>query len=222
MAAIDTTPRMRGLLGLALERVLETRYNPAYAGTTVLTLPNGQQSLIQPRVCGDYTLQAHDLTLCADTTPRMRGLPHKWGWAGSILTIQPRVCGDYACSSSCTIANIDTTPRMRGLPCRRMSGWRTMRYNPAYAGTTILPQTSGLKTSIQPRVCGDYMRQMAIGVMPSDTTPRMRGLLREWANDCTDVRYNPAYAGTTIVRIEAVCVDEIQPRVCGDYLIENL
>ena len=71
----DTTPRMRGLL---LEQELarfQSRYNPAYAGTTHTREVFCMSDVIQPRVCGDYFDNQSPVGEGQDTTPRMRGLP---------------------------------------------------------------------------------------------------------------------------------------------------
>lgn len=92
----------------------------------------------------------------------------------------------------------DTAPHLRGLHYRLLSYCLLMRYNPAYAGTTLLDGFLRLQHSIQPRVCGDYRPKCQVGEGILDTTPRMRGLRtgRLPAGTAAD-RYNPAYAGTT-------------------------
>ena len=52
---LDTTPRVRGLLGQTSAIGLQGRYNPACAGTTFGGPLFVISSTIQPRVCGDYT-----------------------------------------------------------------------------------------------------------------------------------------------------------------------
>ena len=152
----DTTPRMRGLLLQDHGRMEAERYNPAYAGTTLMTKSSRSRAAIQPRVCGDYKNRRIFPARCMDTTPRMRGLlsaetierirqRYNPAYAGTTFpipgrgrrrTIQPRVCGDYR--PACTFQNhsYDTTPRMRGLRIRLWFYVVNTRYNPAYAGTT--------------------------------------------------------------------------------------
>ena len=106
---------------------------------------------------------------------------------------------------------------MRGLQrdCDAMSS--TLRYNPAYAGTTLFRDSSSIERAIQPRVCGDYQATPFVINKFIDTTPRMRGLLVSRGVQWLPVRYNPAYAGTTVDFIVDVTIFPIQPRVCGDY-----
>ena len=131
-----------------------------------------------------------------DTTPRMRGLRLGFQWtqvqarynpayAGTTRTItsihakppiQPRVCGDYGTHDGRSDYGDDTTPRMRGLqrPPHQMP--TSLRYNPAYAGTTKTTSIPWCLFPIQPRACGDYLPTRLPGQSAGDTTPRMRGL----------------------------------------------
>ena len=216
--ASDTTPRMWGLRYPAVCTTRRTRYNPAYAGTTADPHRKTSSGSIQPRVCGDYPLIDALVIPCGDTTPRMRGLRSAvqcWrvkprynpAYAGTTCKkqqptspppIQPRVCGDYLSCDIITASIADTTPRMRGLRWRHARPGSGVRYNPAYAGTTSHTAPSRRAQSIQPRVCGDYNRIDIHDRRHSDTTLRMRGLLREICNLLAECRYNPAYAGTTV------------------------
>ena len=175
----DTTPRMRGLRRNDSFLAAVVRYNPAYAGTTGNALRNYALLPIQPRVCGDYLPLQHTSDIVKDTTPRMRGLRlyscradtvlrYNPAYAGTTegffslshgLPIQPRVCGDYARVSRYNLGKNDTTPRMRGLQPRISIARGRGRYNPAYAGTTSSNACRPSMSSIQPRVCGDYLRK---------------------------------------------------------------
>ena len=125
---------------------------------------------------------------------------------------------------------------MRGYLHNRSVHFIAYRYNPAYAGilsgflrTAILekiqPAYAGILSSfrpchglpkIQPRVCGDT-RSWAFSLNSKiDTTPRMRGYYRSYADQGIQRRYNPAYAGILMTSPLAVCKRAIQPRVCGD------
>ena len=115
--------------------------------------------------------------------------------------IQPRVCGDYRAGGMSLRVMADTTPRMRGLPVSRRGQLTPRRYNPAYAGTTMTHSVFPRYLAIQPRVCGDYMRSEMRSWRVADTTPRMRGLLFQLIKCIIQLRYNPAYAGTTVENI---------------------
>ena len=172
-----------------------------------------------------------------DTTPRMRGLLRNWrsvlrpvrynpAYAGTtrygyarndFFSIQPRVCGDYQTVPGGDFLFQDTTPRMRGLPAASCPSSRARRYNPAYAGTTVGLVYNSRWCAIQPRVCGDYASRIVLLSGTLDTTPRMRGLRHAQPYGTSEVRYNPAYAGTTMEAMGTANARAIQPRVCGDY-----
>ena len=92
------------------------------------------------------------------------------------MAIQPRVCGDYLTITMGRENDNDTTPRVRGLLPPIDFLIVLMRYNPACAGTTQAPVSIKPVVTIQPRVCGDYVAVHLCRDVPSDTTPRVRGL----------------------------------------------
>ena len=131
------------------------------------------------------------------------------------------MCGDYAAALRISSRSADTTPRVRGLPYALDAVLRERRYNPACAGTTYRVARSGLPTSIQPRVCGDYHVDGWHCYHRTDTTPRVRGLRPARARRWRPTRYNPACAGTTYEHYTQKQESTIQPRVCGDYRLTS-
>ena len=148
----------------------------------------------------------------------MRGLQKFRTYHKETVRYNPAYAGTTPCDMPSCSATFDTTPRMRGLLAILEEFFDPERYNPAYAGTTWCLSLCPPDSSIQPRVCGDYYAIDHLVFPLFDTTPRMRGLLKERADDCIDVRYNPAYAGTTRNHPTRVMSCQIQPRVCGDYI----
>ena len=220
LSLVDTTPRVRGLLAPRLVKRVVDRYNPACAGTTSFSSARRFAQSIQPRVCGDYSVSPVIPPVFCDTTPRVRGLPlarcyslrlcrYNPACAGTtpgeqrileIPPIQPRVCGDYN-PEICSLARRnDTTPRVRGLHSNAFPATLAKRYNPACAGTTAATTTTSSPRPIQPRVCGDYRSQRVFMSSAFDTTPRVRGLRKKMCFIAIWERYNPACAGTTLLR----------------------
>ena len=70
---IDTTLRMQGQHVYFDEDFHDTRYNPAYAGTTSYPLPCRSNAAIQPCVCRDNLDMPLINTQHVDTTLRMHG-----------------------------------------------------------------------------------------------------------------------------------------------------
>ena len=133
------------------------------------------------------------------------------------------MCGDYNINRNALGRKDDTTPRVRGLRSHRADFLKPSRYNPACVGTTNSAAHQRRRQSIQPRVCGDYLRRKTGLGHATDTTPRVRGLHLNSYQFKYESRYNPACAGTTRGSQEPERRAAIQPRVCGDYsLISEL
>ena len=162
------------------------------------------------RLCVGFTCRYNPA--CAGTTLRLLPfLPQP--------TIQPRVCGDYKGLFLAVLLRFDTTPRVRGLLEEAVAVFQCLRYNPACAGTTCVDSLINKLYPIQPRVCGDYLA-LRLSLFPTvDTTPRVRGLPYPLSFCSFSLRYNPACAGTTEGPYAGYFSREIQPRVCGDYLV---
>lgn len=84
---------------------------------------------------------------------------------------------------------------MRGYSVPEGSDGQGVGYNPAYAGILFHTWRVFFLLQIQPRVCGDTTALVFRAVFVLDTTPRMRGYLKELKYALTERRYNPAYAG---------------------------
>ena len=49
------------------------------------------------------------------------------------------------------------------------------------------------------------------------STPRMRGISKSDATTNKSFRFNPAYAGNILMHSHLMHIDQVQPRVCGEY-----
>ena len=110
----------------------------------------------------------------------------------------------------------DTTPRVRGLPQCLLFTLIMQRYNPACAGKLTCSMRRLRHTTIQPRVCGDYVDLLRRSRPLFDTTPRVRGNFCVACQGRQCPRYNPACAGKLVTDEEWSRIQEIQPRVCGE------
>ena len=111
---------------------------------------------------------------------------------------------------------MDTTLRMQGQPRGGRTEILIARYNPAYAGTTLLRRYASPWRPIQPCVCRDNNTLIEYDRLKEDTTLRMQGQLRTAAVGGAAARYNPAYAGTTAALSHQDVPPQIQPCVCRD------
>ena len=70
---------------------------------------------------------------------------------------------------------------------------------------------------VQPRVCGEYKEDDNGIDRITGSTPRMRGIYSDRAEDATKIRFNPAYAGNIPRKTSSSSQIQVQPRVCGEY-----
>ncbi len=189
-------PRGRGrrLHGVLL--VGNLRITPAWAGTTSERSP-------LPILHSDY--------------PRVGGDDSDYDSAQTRAPLDyPRVGGDDRRCQRPTQRRNGLPPRGRGrrLPFRASD--LTRRITPAWAGTTAHPRCSAPRVPDYPRVGGDdglpERRHVAVDGLP----PRGRGRRSSTACSVVLVRITPAWAGTTLIDIQARSFFTDYPRVGGD------
>ena len=135
-----------------------------------------------------------------------------------LFRVQPRVCGEYFAQSLIYFNWSGSTPRMRGISVNIIRTPPICRFNPAYAGN-ILYQISGcLYKKVQPRVCGEYAGGRMITCHFQGSTPRMRGISNCFSDTLSLLRFNPAYAGNIAPLNDMYVQQQVQPRVCGEYV----
>ena len=131
-----SSPRMRGTRFSPQPLFSISRFIPAHAGNTSLSLPPEIPSTVHPRACGEHRLRAFGTCSVTGSSPRMRGTHLRGnfrrqaarfipahagntvanGPARSGSSVHPRACGEH-------IGNLETmremggsSPRMRGTP----------------------------------------------------------------------------------------------------------
>ena len=122
-----------------------------------------------------------------------------------------RLC---ACGKS-----LGSTPRMRGILLWSCWLWSGTRFNPAYAGNIFYFHPFHSNNKVQPRVCGEYPPPLSVIYERLGSTPRMRGIFLSLAVFWHFVRFNPAYAGNIRKVYISRAAMQVQPRVCGEYLV---
>ena len=117
MATAGSSPRMRGARLLEEESVVAAGIIPAYAGSTLVCLPQKRWYRDHPRVCGEHLKAAAKTETSKGSSPRMRGalnaifggvcvygiIPAYAGSTSSLPRVvgkigdHPRVCGEHRC-----------------------------------------------------------------------------------------------------------------------------
>ena len=137
------------------------------------------------------------------------------------LRVQPRVCGEYRARLNEISTAVGSTPRMRGILLLSVLHFVTLRFNPAYAGNICICHKSIMESRVQPRVCGEYSKSQYISSLPAGSTPRMRGISIIVFIYLNLIRFNPAYAGNIFKRTHHKPPHQVQPRVCGEYVVRQ-
>ena len=96
------------------------------------------------------------------------------------------------------------------------------RFNPAYAGNISTSIYYILLYQVQPRVCGEYWYDWFWGLWTIGSTPRMRGIFLPFRFAWPVLGFNPAYAGNIFFKHQSSTAAQVQPRVCGEYLLYDL
>ena len=133
--------------------------------------------------------------------------------------VQPRVCGEYQSLLATNFIASGSTPRMRGISPICYAPIFGCRFNPAYAGNILSLKESKTEVQVQPRVCGEYTLLHCQQFFLAGSTPRMRGIFMQTREKRFAWRFNPAYAGNIAFFQSRKAVYQVQPRVCGEYLL---
>ena len=94
-----------------------------------------------------------------------------------------------------------SSPRMRGARLGDGLAVAVPGIIPAYAGSTRRRAPVSPPRWDHPRVCGEHALSVAVSGRPAGSSPRMRGALVEELLFVVDEGIIPAYAGSTINRI---------------------
>ena len=146
----------------------------------------------------------------------MRGKPTFYELGGGA----PRNIPAYAGKTWITVSILSwvrgTSPRMRGKLQPKAVLMTSMRNIPAYAGKTRSALTPAETLTEHPRVCGENSCPPWVKLLPSGTSPRMRGKHVDLREPGSSFRNIPAYAGKTEPASNLQIAHAEHPRVCGE------
>ena len=191
-----SSPRMRGTLHHVIDRHIQPRIIPAYAGNACATICSYCRIADHPRVCGERVHRSDQFLLTARIIP---------AYAGNALSPtsimvrksdHPRVCGERFAGLDFTQVSVGSSPRMRG--------------------TRIVGHDLHISLLDHPRVCGERHILVWIPRGIYGSSPRMRGTRTQQQTRRTDQRIIPAYAGNAIIAGVRGTKDADHPRVCGE------
>ena len=90
---------------------------------------------------------------------------------------------------------------------------------PAYAGNTCIGHIRDFLPWDHPRVCGEHSFLTKSDLVPSGSSPRMRGTHNGFRHGGYRIGIIPAYAGNTGIPFDSFRFSGDHPRVCGEHLI---
>ena len=195
LAALGSSPRVRGKQSLRRGRPRSCRLIPACAGKTPCPRRRRRPSAAHPRVCGEND-GACGLDRQPDgSSPRVRGKPHAPGdralpgglipacagktcsaaAASSSWQAHPRVCGENRSTPRLVYARIGSSPRVRGKRAPPLPQIPDDRLIPACAGKTSKPSAASRRSWAHPRVCGENACDPPSRGRGGGSSPRVRG-----------------------------------------------
>ena len=236
-----SSPRMRGKLATRICRTANQRIIPAHAGQTMAEPGFLATITDHPRACGANPTPIRPIIAGVGSSPRMRGKPRRRGrhalrgriipaHAGqtsstytesSWITDHPRACGANPQIFTDKEYMIGSSPRMRGKLHQVQRATYADRIIPAHAGQTPPDSPPVVFHPDHPRACGANAAVRRSFMIPSGSSPRMRGKHRIIVGAKMEPRIIPAHAGQTIVprHPRTMCPDH--PRACGANLESN-
>ena len=192
-----SSPRMRGTPFKLLHDLFQVGIIPAHAGNTLRIRLHSRRTRDHPRACGEHRGYLTAVSVCAGSSPRMRGTHGFVPIADKETVDHPRACGEHLRSVTVIFRTRGSSPRMRG----------TLFY------VEVL-----LRLAVDhPRACGEHQLTKSIIVPPLGSSPRMRGtpVLRFHPPRSSGII--PAHAGNTAASTDIDRWSLNHPRACGEH-----
>jgi len=242
LAAVGSSPRVRGIRGLAAVLRDLPRFIPAGAGNTATAGRPVFLSPVHPRGCGEYGFSQVKDELIGGSSPRVRGIRQSFFLFGECGRFIPAGAGNTAPSTVMftttrfipagagntytrrlkTPYKSGSSPRVRGIPTPANSFKPNVRFIPAGAGNTRRTSSRGAAQSgSSPRVRG-IRRWRPPPWRTSTVHPRGCGeygeiICEEEARE----RFIPAGAGNTKRVGRMASSQTVHPRGCGEYKFDG-
>ena len=131
-------------------------------------------------------------------------------------SVHPRVCGERAKNIEAWCAAHGSSPRVRGTQWRNVFIYATDRFIPACAGNAFAHSRQTSPTPVHPRVCGERVSDATQRLLPTGSSPRVRGTRFAADARLDDLRFIPACAGNASCRPRTRRRPAVHPRVCGE------
>ena len=130
------------------------------------------------------------------------------------------MCGELDRQQQIVNAPNGSSPRVRGTHSRCRDTLLYVRFIPACAGNSCRAACCTVGAAVHPRVCGELLSLSYHTPLYFGSSPRVRGTHADCAFDPSDVRFIPACAGNSTLRVMHSYQCSVHPRVCGELASE--
>ena len=159
------------------------------------------RSAVHPRACGEHIAPKRRPGPRGGSPPRMRGTLAHGVQRIEFIAVHPRACGEHSVYRHASGINGGSPPRMRGTPRMVVMFAVIARFTPAHAGNTSVCGSSGMRTSVHPRACGEHPALQDRDQSHGGSPPRMRGTRSRQSPRGDSHRFTPAHAGNTMLML---------------------
>ena len=213
-----SSPHTRGAHQRAPVWVRHQGIIPAYAGSTWRRTGRRRRCRDHPRIRGEHTDYAAEISEWKGSSPHTRGAP-SWrrlvaercgiipAYAGSTVPIalmatafadHPRIRGEHALRASSQGTLLGSSPHTRGARRLLRRGRRRQGIIPAYAGSTSKNRAPTPPAKDHPRIRGEHAWPALASAVSVGSSPHTRGAPANRMGSHQNGRIIPAYAGSTL------------------------
>ena len=177
---------------------------------------------VHPRVCGEQSPPF--LSTCRDSgsSPRVRGTGYNPVFGFIWWRFIPACAGNrtYAIGNK---PPMPVHPRVCGEQVALAAAQKALRrFIPACAGNSLGAPAGQCQITVHPRVCGEQVNEVTPPRLATGSSPRVRGTDTVESVNHGVVRFIPACAGNSFIRLRLVSWSPVHPRVCGEQDITDL
>ena len=214
------------------------RFIPACAGNTPALRAGPGTCPVHPRLCGEHLCPADEVRRVCGSSPPVRGTPGRGtrteahqrfipACAGNTSRyllrngrrpVHPRLCGEHAAPGAHSSSPIGSSPPVRGTLPPIDAGKACCRFIPACAGNTVRAHTRGPDAPVHPRLCGEHFGDLTVKAGVTGSSPPVRGTRCLRLGFGRVLRFIPACAGNTVIRLAINERPPVHPRLCGEHL----
>ena len=170
-----SSPHVRGTRAGHVRGFAGDRFIPACAGNATGSIPDRRKPSVHPRMCGERALSFGVTFRAAGSSPHVRGTHTKYAFpvgawrfipacAGNAgrrglearqVAVHPRMCGERPHTTPLAVTVHGSSPHVRGTHDCQALIRVGQRFIPACAGNALVINTSAIRETVHPRMCGE-------------------------------------------------------------------